>query len=571
MKLLPRVKSFKKNGGALTVPSRVSVYFDDTRARDCTAGFAPYFARYKNVACRLTDDKDGADASFTKVDSPHPEYCKISITGRIAVEYGDIAGARNAVSILYRLLAKKKLPECVIADYPDSAWRGVMLDVARGYIEIGVVRRRLFEIALSRFNILHLHLMDSNGYALESGALPDKSGGRYTKEEMRGIVAYAASLGIQIVPEIELPGHACFLLEKLPSLACKSDKPSSWAVCVSNDGLYEFADRLTGELAEIFDCEYIHVGADELTWYDTGWPSLAWDTCERCKELSRRNGYKAAADSRGYKVSADLFYYFVRRMHAILKKHNRRMMMWSDSVDISKPPDIPRDILIQFWRVAAPGRGPFDGCSFQRFLDEGFRVVNSDALETYADFYIRQEQLMSWSPKERPRHLPLEKDELLGYIVWSPYVKPAFNPAADGLIIGGEMPAFDVRGHFAYSLSPLISLFGDRLCNHDPLYAGDIDGLRLTRDILHADGFPADLFGLFGGLVLITADGEAAIPPFVKDKQTFFKTRGRIAGKAKTAAARRAIGRLLRERPEDAEYIRPYADCLDIMLAWDKP
>lgn len=154
-------------------------------------------------------------------------------------------------------------------------------------------------------------------------------------------------------------------------------------MCVSNENTYLYIDLLIRELTEIFPYEYIHMGGDELSFYDMKdsgyWPN--WYECDNCRCLAEKENFRSASD---------YYCHFVRRVYEIVKKHGRKLMIWNDSIDISVAPDLPRDILIQFWRVALDTRGPHEGCSMQRFLEEGFTVVNSFYEETYADDYMSE-------------------------------------------------------------------------------------------------------------------------------------------------------------------------------------
>jgi hypothetical protein len=208
------------------------------------------------------------------------------------------------------------------------------------------------------------------------------------------------------------------------------------------------------------------------------------------------------------------------------------MIMWNDAIDISKSPDIPRDIIIHFWRIAMPGRGPYEGCTFQRFLEESFTVINSHFPEAYAEEYIRQDSLLTWSPVTRPEH------------------EERFN----GQIWGGEACAWDVHEHFGYSLSATLWIFADRLCNNGRLELEEIDGKALSRNILDDEMFPYDIFKLLGSYILIN-----------KDKAAFFGE-NKTAGTSEVASAINSLQSLDLSEREKQIFVQPYIDCLSLLL-----
>jgi len=432
MFILPRLKSTNRQEGELALGQAVAFIYENA-AETAFANnlLQEYFCRY------YVDfpAAEGIPLSFKKTDGEgKKEFYSIKISSDgIEVGYSDALGARNAAATLIALSYNKEdklfLPLGEVSDYPDSSYRGFMLDIARQYYPIDEIRMRLRSLARAKYNILHIHLLDTERYAIKTEVLPqlntDPIFKQYTLEEMRGIVEYAASLGISVIPELDFPGHGLFMLEKMPELKCvEQGKPVGiWTLCAALDDTYTALEKLIGELVTVFDYHTVHMGGDELSFYDlkeyTYWPM--WDKCDRCTTLSKEKDYKD---------TSDLFCHYVRRIHGILKSFGRRLMIWNDAIDISRTPDLPRDILMQFWRVAGEGRGPYEGCSMERFLQEGFDVVNSYFPETYIDDYIIPEQLAEWNPR----------------------TNPTSSEEYHGQILGGEMCAWGIRNHFQHTL-----------------------------------------------------------------------------------------------------------------------
>ena len=421
---------------------------------------------------------------------------------KVVLTYGDELGARNAVISLAGLIERDDIgffiPACHVSDYPDGDYRGILIDLAREYIPLEKIKTIIVQMAKAKYNKLHLHLHDSEHYSIQSDAYPELNETtiqQYTKSQLKEVVEYAQLFSLDIIPEIEMPAHGLFITEKLNKLKCKTHHvpPSNWAMCVGNEKTYDILANLIKEVSEIFPGEYIHIGADELEFCDVYqedrlWPT--WDDCEVCKELSQRENLEGKREQ---------FYYFIRRIHGIVTGLGKKMMMWNDGIDISRSPNIPRDILIQYWRVAAEGRGPVQGCSMQRFLEEGFHVVNSDYPETYLDLYMEEENIHSWNPKARPETSDEVKHK----------------------IIGGEMCAWGPNDHYTYTLPSAIHIFGDKLWDYTDIKPTMEYSQAITKAVLGLNiPFQFDVFEALGGILLPrTKEGlEQAYTDLISEK-----------------------------------------------------
>lgn len=175
------------------------------------------------------------------------------------------------------------LPGGIVRDVPRYAWRGAMLDVTRHFYGVDDVKTFLDEVATYKLNRLHLHLSDDQGWRIEIRSHPELAevggrtqvgggpGGHYTQDQYRDLVAYAADLGIVIVPEIDLPGHTNAALNADPKLNCDGVAPDPYtgtqvgfsSLCIGLDYTYEWLDDVIGELAELTPGDWIHIGGDE--------------------------------------------------------------------------------------------------------------------------------------------------------------------------------------------------------------------------------------------------------------------------------------------------------------------
>ncbi|AWW31697.1 beta-N-acetylhexosaminidase [Echinicola strongylocentroti] len=214
---------------------------------------------------------------------------------RVQIEAGSAAGAFWAVQTLRQLLPVEiekpgtyegvswKVPAGTIEDDPEYAYRGSMLDVARHFFDVNDVKRYIDLMAMYKFNHLHLHLADDQGWRIEIKSWPKLTqiggstevgggeGGFYTQEEYKEIVRYAQERFITIVPEIDMPGHTNAALASYPELNCNDEAPELYTgievgfstLCTDKEVTYQFIDDVVRELVEMTPGSYIHIGGDE--------------------------------------------------------------------------------------------------------------------------------------------------------------------------------------------------------------------------------------------------------------------------------------------------------------------
>ncbi len=271
------------------------------------AAAAPAGAIRLEVAAAASDAGEGYELAI--------EATGIRLTGSTAagVFYGlqtlrqllppsiELRGARpHALSV----------PLVRIADRPRFAWRGAMLDVARHFFGVEDVKRYIDLLALYKFNRLHLHLSDDQGWRIEIAAWPNLTahggrtavgggaGGFYSKREYAEIVAHAASRFITIVPEIDMPGHVNAALASYPELTCDGKAPALYtgidvgfsALCVEKEATYRFIDDIVREIAAMTPGPYFHIGGDEVK---TLTPAQYAQFVVRVQEIVRKHGKQA--------------------------------------------------------------------------------------------------------------------------------------------------------------------------------------------------------------------------------------------------------------------------------------
>lgn len=265
----------------------------------------------------------------------------ISTDGIVLVAGGN-NGFRYGISALTQMLfaacsrgADVAELECgEIADQPRFAYRSFMLDSARHFQSADTIRQLLFLLSALRINVFHWHLVDSQGWRLPLKCLPQlpkatQEAGCYTKEELRSIAKLAQSLGIEIVPEIDVPGHSGGILKSFPQYACNPEQPGK-EYCIGNPDSLAFIKAILSEVMEIFpDSRTIHLGGDEA---DTA----AWEACPRCR--------KAMTD-KGLNNPRELEHAFMLDLVNFVRSKGKRAMVWGICSDLA----YPADTVIQAW------------------------------------------------------------------------------------------------------------------------------------------------------------------------------------------------------------------------------
>ena len=209
------------------------------------------------------------------------ESYRLTITpDGIALQAATDIGALRGIETFLQLLTLDDrgvtVPEIAIFDEPRFPWRGLMIDSSRHFMPVDMVKRNIDGMAAVKLNVLHWHLVDDQGFRVETLAWPKlhenaSDGDYYTRAQIRDLIDYAAERGIRVVPEFDLPGHASAWLTAYPELASAPgpyEIERSWGIFDPTvnptiERTYEFLDAFLAEMAELFDDEFIHIGGDE--------------------------------------------------------------------------------------------------------------------------------------------------------------------------------------------------------------------------------------------------------------------------------------------------------------------
>ncbi len=261
---------------------------------------------------------------------------------------------------------KWTMPCVQITDYPRLGWRGLMFDVARHFFTKQEVKQYIDAMVRYKYNILHLHLTDDEGWRIEIKGLPRLTeigawrvkregtfgdfipptaneprnyGGFYTQEDIKELVAYAKDRFVDIMPEIDVPGHSLAAIAAYPELSCtpeavnyrvrSGEKIMDWSrgapplalvdntLCPANEKVYVFMDTVLSQIAKLFPFEYIHLGGDEA-------PHNFWEKNDQIKELMKREGLKTIPEVQGY---------FERRLEKIVQSKGKKFMAWDEVLE----------------------------------------------------------------------------------------------------------------------------------------------------------------------------------------------------------------------------------------------
>ena len=352
---------------------------------------------------------------------------------QITIEAGDKAGVHHALATLQQLVlnaSEGKLPCLTVQDQPRFGYRGVMLDCSRHFRTVDELKECIRQLSFFKLNVLHLHLTDNQGWRLALDKYPDLaqkgsyyedfpelSGKYYTKEDLKEVVGYAEARGVEIIPEVDLPGHSLALLAGMPELSCRGGVFETYPeerpyekrkrmyenmVCIGNPQCFAFVSDLVDALVEIFPSPYIHLGGDEVS-------TSVWETCPKCQALYRKEGMT------DYHQLQD---YFTKQVREIVRAKGKTMVGWDE---INTRGAASEEDLLTVWRN--------DGIEQQKkALDRGIPVVMCPKDPCYFDFgYARNStrKVYEWEPIAKDT--PEEKRYLVKGgqgCLWTEFVVP---------------------------------------------------------------------------------------------------------------------------------------------------
>ncbi|WJV48560.1 beta-N-acetylhexosaminidase [Streptomyces flavofungini] len=329
-------------------------------------------------------------------------YRVISTRGSLTITSWSATGLRHGVQTVRQQLpaaVEKKTPQRgpwriaggTIKDMPRYAYRGAMLDVSRHFFPVEHVKRYIDQLALYKMNKLHLHLSDDQGWRIAIDSWPRLAtyggstqvgggpGGYYTKDQYKDIVAYASSRGLQVIPEIDMPGHTNAALASYAELNCNGVAPPLYtgtnvgfsSLCVNKDVTYEFVDDVVRELAALTPGGSVHIGGDEA-----------------------------------HSTSDEDFVTFMGKVQPVVAKYGKTVMGWHQLAGANPA----KDAVVQYWGYDRTGQAERD--QVVNAAKKGTKLVLSPADRAYLDMkydkdtplgltwagYVEVQRAYDWDP-----------------------------------------------------------------------------------------------------------------------------------------------------------------------------
>lgn len=380
--------------------------------------------------------------------SNNREAYEIKVTKKgIVIEGASEAGVFYGIQAFRKVLGTVPadtlhLPYATLADAPRFPYRGVHIDCARHFFSVDFLKRYIDILALHGCNQLHWHLTDDQGWRFEVKALPDLAqkgsireqtvlgrnlglydgqeygrGLYYTQEQCREIVQYAAERHINVIPEIDLPGHMVAALSVMPELGCTGGPYKVWTLwgvsedvlCAGNPKVMDFLKTILSEVTEVFPSELIHIGGDES-------PRTRWQQCPKCQ---------AKMHALGLQHESELQTYINKELEVFMAAKGRRLVGWDETLEGG----LSENALVMSWRGTQGGiqaarlhhqviMTPTDGCYFDYYQlkDHDIQPLGIGGYVPVSRVYELEPVPAQLSDEEKPYILGVQCN------LWSEYI-----------------------------------------------------------------------------------------------------------------------------------------------------
>lgn len=342
------------------------------------------------------------------------EGYKIEITdNQICISAASKAGAFYATQTIIQLQTNSGLRLGTIIDEPSHSYRGLLFDVSRHFRSVDFIKKQLDAMAFLKLNRLHFHLDDSVGWRIELDSHPELVrtsafrkellyhkpstfidvpvdyipgtvwneegcyGGYYSKEQIKEIIAYADSLNITIIPEIEIPGHSGELRISHPEIFCSTSNDKCESVCPGTEATFKLFEEILEEVIDLFPSQYIHIGGDEAK-------KDAWKTCPLCQQRIKEEKLKDELELQSYTI---------RRISDFVKSKGRKIIGWDEIMQGG----LCEDATVMCWRDVKYGI-------------EAAKLGNEVIMTPYEHFYLdKYQNSHHLEPHAIVGYLPLDK------------------------------------------------------------------------------------------------------------------------------------------------------------------
>ncbi len=399
--IIPKPALLIQNPGSFKIHPELAIYYNSPEAKPAAELFNDLYKKATGKTLLISENtepagrKNGIYFNIEDIKDNKPEAYKLFSAhtyAKLSANQG--AGLFYAVQSLRQLMPPAfnlqdgnmpdewEMPAVSITDAPRFSWRGMLLDCSRHFMDKDFVKRYIDLLAFHKMNTLHWHITEDQGWRIAIDQYPKLTeigawregengkpyGGFYTKEDIREIVAYADERHINVVPEIEMPGHSQAALAAYPEYSCTGGPfkvETEWGVfreiyCAGNEQTFEFLFKVLDEVMELFPSPWIHLGADEV-------PKYRWEHCDKCQ---------ARIKNEGLKDEHELQAYFLRRVADHLLANGRTIIGWDEILD----GDLPDGAIVQSWRG-------MDGA--RKAIEAGHQAIVSPTSHAYFDYDVK--------------------------------------------------------------------------------------------------------------------------------------------------------------------------------------
>ena len=351
--IIPKPERYEPNGEVFSLNQSTKIQYRNglkTMAAYLGKTISPATGWDFKLSASNKPQKNSIHLSIDPQDDNKEGYRLMVNSINIQIIGNSEAGVFNGIQTLRQMLPVKifnsrrqkdvdwAIEGAYVEDTPAYPWRGMMLDVSRYFYEVSYVKQLVDMMAMYKMNVLHLHLIDDAGWRIEIKKYPrltsvggfrgeghERTGGYYTQEEIKEIIAYAALRNIEVIPEIEIPAHTLPAIAAYPHLSCTGAPQvvqtqhsiSGELYCVGRESTFDFLEDVFDEVVALFPSKYIHIGGDEAR-YDR------WAACSHCQKRK---------DSLGLEKEADLQVYFTNRIQKVLKKRGKTIVGWDEIIE----------------------------------------------------------------------------------------------------------------------------------------------------------------------------------------------------------------------------------------------
>ena len=413
--IIPKPVVQEPSEGFLTFSKNPNIFLSDSSLLNVATQLCSFGSPLTSFSL---SDESHADIAFHMIPSMEPEekYTLTIKNNGVHIASGSEKGLFYGVQSLKQLLMSNstkqqiKSPYVYIEDEPRFSYRGMHLDVARHMFPLEFIKKYLDLMAFHKYNTFHWHLTEDQGWRIEIKKYPklqsiaayrdetmdghysdvprtfdgQKYGGYYTQEEIKEIIAYAAERYIEVIPEIEMPGHSLAALSAYPELACTPGpfkSATTWGVfedvyCPKEE-TFTFLEGVLDEVMDLFPSDYIHIGGDEC-------PKTRWKESDFCQKLIR---------DLQLKDEHELQSYFIQRMEKYVNENGKRIIGWDEILEGGLAPKAT----VMSWRGMQGGI---------EAAEAGHDVIMSPTTHCYFDYYQSKAED---EPLAIGGYLPLEK------------------------------------------------------------------------------------------------------------------------------------------------------------------